>query len=282
MRQDVIELIRHRPIASFFAIAFVLSWAAGLSLVAESHGCLSFAQIPRSILLIIFGVGPAISAFIVKSSTSVDSGNKLLLSSFKPAWRNWPWIVFAILFPLVLLVPMSVMHQLQAIELMPEVPPSELSMVLSTCAFSCIANPWEEIAWRGFALPRIQNKIGTSLAALCIGLTVGVWHLPLFWLKSGTMSSFPFFPWLIGSVAISFALASIYNWSGQSLLCSSVLHISLNTWFSALGIVSFHVYAAVSAFVIFGFVIANAIWGASGLEWRETSSAEIDEQSDPQ
>ena len=281
MRQDVIQPIRHRPIAFFFAIAFIVSWVAGLSLVAASHGYLSLEKIPRTLLLIIFGVGPAISAFIVKSITSVDSNDQRLLSSFKPAWRNFPWIVLAIFFPLVLLLPMSIFQHFQVIEPMPEVPPSELPMVLAACAFSCIANPWEEIAWRGFALPKIQSKIGVSLASLFIGLTAGVWHLPLFWLKDGTMSSFPFLPWLIGSVAISFALSSIYNWSGQSLLCSSVLHVSLNTWFSAFGIVSFRAYAIVSMFAIFGFVVAHAIRGTSRIGRRERYATEIDEQSDP-
>ena len=39
----------------------------------------------------------------------------------------------------------------------------------------------EEVAWRGFALPRLQARHGALAAALLVAVPEALFHLPYFW-----------------------------------------------------------------------------------------------------
>jgi membrane protease YdiL (CAAX protease family) len=54
---------------------------------------------------------------------------------------------------------------------------------LSEMVFSLtigVAPLWEEVGWRGFALPGMQRLHGPVMGTIILGLLWGVWHLPFF------------------------------------------------------------------------------------------------------
>lgn len=263
-KKYLVDIVRRRPVLSFYVLAFVISWSGGLALVAASHQYFELSVTSQAILLVLFGIGPAVSGIVVKSSCSDDPNEPRLLTSLLPVRHRWWLYFFALLFPLALIVPMFLIEQVFGARghAVPRV--MGVQALFTNLLFSILANPWEEVGWRGFALPRIQDRIGRTSAAFVVGVITGIWHLPLFWWKGGSMSSFPFFEWLVGSVAISFALAWIYNWSGRRLFYPWLLHIAFNTWFNVMGISSFRYYAIASGIVIVGFVIANQIHPIQG------------------
>lgn len=64
----------------------------------------------------------------------------------------------------------------------------------------------EETGWRGFAMPRLQEKHSALTASLILGLFVAFWHLPLV-----IFSEQPFFATL-PLMLITFAAQIILTW----------------------------------------------------------------------
>jgi len=89
----------------------------------------------------------------------------------------------------------------------------------------------EEIAWRGFTLPRLQAHYGVLAAGLLLVIPEVALHLPLFWDKTN-----PFFQtvgvyWFSAfSVAMVFIYIFIFNKTNGSLLIVTLMHASQNAW----------------------------------------------------
>ena len=98
--------------------------------------------------------------------------------------------------------------------------------------------PFEEIGWRGYALPRLQAIYGALWASVILGILWSLWHLPLVWVKGAYQESQS--PWtyiLVFTVTIlpiSILFTWLYNHTTGSLLLASLFHASINITESAL------------------------------------------------
>jgi len=88
--------------------------------------------------------------------------------------------------------------------------------------------PFEELGWRGVALPLLQRRFSPLVASLLLGLVVAVWHTPSFLLSGTKQSSWAFWPFFFGVVAISVILTPMFNGSRGSLLVAFLFHAQLN------------------------------------------------------
>jgi membrane protease YdiL (CAAX protease family) len=85
----------------------------------------------------------------------------------------------------------------------------------------------EEPGWRGFALPRLQDRFRPYWAALILAPFWAAWHLPLFQVQGwSSASSWQFVLILIG---VSFLLTAAANFSQFSVIVAIVLHAFFNT-----------------------------------------------------
>jgi membrane protease YdiL (CAAX protease family) len=84
----------------------------------------------------------------------------------------------------------------------------------------------EEIGWRGFALPRLQQRYNALVATAILSVFWTIWHLPLFLFNPGYMEmglgdfmglSLSFF---LGAVIFTW----LYNSTGGSILIAAVYH----------------------------------------------------------
>ncbi|WP_052572286.1 CPBP family glutamic-type intramembrane protease [Chthonomonas calidirosea] len=64
-----------------------------------------------------------------------------------------------------------------------------VGLVLSAFVFALLSNPWEEVGWRGFALPRLQARHMAFTATLIVGGLWALWHLPLFFWAENPMAN---------------------------------------------------------------------------------------------
>jgi membrane protease YdiL (CAAX protease family) len=103
-------------------------------------------------------------------------------------------------------------------------------MAIGTFFMSILSNTWEEVGWRGFALPRLQKNYNALLSSLVVGVLWGLWHLPLFFWKGNPMSSYPFQIWFTGTVALSMIYTWLYNSTEGSLFVVTLFHVFTNTF----------------------------------------------------
>jgi uncharacterized protein len=85
----------------------------------------------------------------------------------------------------------------------------------------------EELGWRGFALPRLQERYGTVIASMVIGVTWAVWH------NWPIVTGEPFDVGGIATsglrlVAVSILFAFLYNATHGALLVAMCAHAGYN------------------------------------------------------
>jgi len=91
----------------------------------------------------------------------------------------------------------------------------------------------EELGWRGFALPRLQQRYGPFLGALLLGILWGLWHSPLYLLPSYTSQYGGASPlllltqFIVTSIFITWCMTWVYNNTKGSLLIMILFHTSL-------------------------------------------------------
>ena len=205
---------RHR-LALFFALAFAISWLAWPLTLLN----------PNSSPLIPFG--PALAAVI----TAALSGGKAELMRLLGKLARWRvagrWYVLAVGLP-CLLVTVATALTVSGGAPAPELGPNPgWFMLLGTFAFTLvIVGIFEELGWRGYALPLLQRNRPALSAALLLGLAWGAWHLPE--LISDPTGQRPPLPFLLMVLAQSVLLAWLYNSSGSVPVCM-VFHAAFNT-----------------------------------------------------
>jgi len=124
---------------------------------------------------------------------------------------------------------------------------------------------FEEIGWRGYLLPKLQNYYNALKATLFLTLIWYFWHLPMFFYRFDLFFAIIFMLPLMISGAILFTY--LYNASKGSILIVIIFHISYDITTSS-GF-SFIAVIAVSAFFIMMDIRAIKVFGIESLAQTE-------------
>jgi membrane protease YdiL (CAAX protease family) len=249
MRLHVVQSTKTHQVFVFYLLAFLISWGGMVPLVLQSYGHLSVSARylkPFSLLMV---VGPTVAAVLTLRLAGSPGGLKGL---FLPLlrWRvSIIWYFCAIMIPAGILTATRCLEHVLAVPSSPPAWDAKLPSLTHAFVVAVLANPWEEVGWRGFALPRLQARFSAVAASLVIGTLAGLWHLPLFLWPENPMSAYPYLPWFICSVCFAFMCTWLFNNSASSLLIVSLFHVSLNALTVALPIRSFEAFALVNVFV---------------------------------
>ena len=218
----------HRTLL-FFLVTFVFSWSIWipLAVTGSENGLLDIAG----------RFGPLVAALLL---TGILDGRAGLAGLWKRMliWRVHPgWYVFAFLGTVVVALGAIGIHVALGGKTPQFNDPAQLYLVIPVFLYVLFLSvAGEETGWRGYALPRLQERWGELPASLVIGLVWGVWHLPLFWMAGDFHSQIPFGLFLLQDVALSVVMTWLFNGTGGSLLLVHLFHAASNTTIGVLPI----------------------------------------------
>ncbi|HEV8422255.1 MAG TPA: CPBP family intramembrane glutamic endopeptidase [Chthoniobacterales bacterium] len=219
------------PTVLFFVLAFVLTWGYFWLIWAP-------LGLPAS-LIALGGFGPSIAAFLVLGITSGKAGVLRLLRSIVQWRAGVQWYLLILLgIPILNLLAFLVVPGSFA----DLVAPSSrfVRVYLSEMVFSLtigVAPLWEEVGWRGFALPRMQRLHGPVVGTIILGLLWGVWHLPFFFgplMQTGPDSTFirasiALVEFSIGLTGVSVVMTWVLNNCRGSTLLAILFHAAFDS-----------------------------------------------------
>lgn len=100
--------------------------------------------------------------------------------------------------------------------------------VLPALLPALLIGPFEELGWRGVALPLLQRRFAPLWSALIVGAVAAIWHTPAFLMAGTKQSAWAYWPFFFGVIAISVILTPMFNAAGGSLLVAALFHAQMN------------------------------------------------------
>src|SRR5579883_335876 len=216
------NVVRRHPLVFYFLLAY--GFTGGYSLVF---------YVLLHINLNLLVLGPPLAAIIMTAAIEGAAGVRRLLGRIV-LWRvGVQWYLFAIpgIFVISLLGTIVLPGALASYHA-----PSTgflLNIPLNFVVSFLIGPLFEEVGWRGFALPRMQRLQGPLIGSLLLGLLWAFWHLPLFLVpdfasQNGGLSLASFSMLALGAIAISIIMTWVFNNTRGSLLIIMLIHNSVN------------------------------------------------------
>lgn len=227
--------MKTKQLLTFLIITFLWSWIFWfIGLNYFSNG-IDQESIDKFITVFFVGVyGPSIGAIITTLIYNGFSGTLKLLK--KIFLFKAPLIIYVsvIILPIIfVLTGIGLYHQfigsvgdfnLEAY--------SSIPLVLWTGLY---AGPLgEELGWRGYLLPKLQENYSALKSATIIGIIWFCWHIPLFWAPFGSLVSgeaitfLPVTAYLIMILCLSYIITWMVNRSNGSVFIAILFHLSIN------------------------------------------------------
>jgi membrane protease YdiL (CAAX protease family) len=273
----IVGFIRRNPLISMYLLMFTLAWSVMVPQALHSQGIIS-PPLP-GFLDILTGWSPGIAALFVSGVMAGRDGIRKLIGRFL-IWRvGLRWYLLSVLLLAAIILGGIGLHVFFG-GTMPVIPAAEASLmelILILAVYILLGSliNTEEIAWRGFALPRLQYRFGAFTAALLIAIPEVTLHLPLFWVKENGFFQTIGIPWFSAfSVAAVFIYIFIFNRTNGSLLVVTILHASQNAWANLLSDNSTApFYFSVGLTWVIALALIVATRGRMG--WRQAGSDQI-------
>ena len=140
------------------------------------------------------------------------------------------------------------------------------SVIPSIIILTIFAGMGEEFGWRGFALPRLQDRHTALVSSLIIGGLWGIWHLPLFLTGARTQYQWrleagwllPVLMYTVFVVAWSIQYTWVFNHTKGSVLLAAVLHGAGNAWIGYIDVYRGH-FGGVVAFTVVSVLVSGIL-----------------------
>ena len=214
-----------------FAVLWLFAWA--IYIVNDK---LRGIHAPTSVTYyLLVGLLAAIPGWILSGAFTRDSGVRELLHPLVHP-GNWRWQVVSFFFwPVMLLIPAGIAHLFHR----PLTWPQHRDTIRLSAAYAGISflsnflftAALEEPGWRGFLLPRLQQRFSPLLASLFVWFPWALWHAPLDFHRPFrfTLVNYLLIR-VVFLIPITIILTWFYNRSGANLLTVVIFHAAMNTF----------------------------------------------------
>lgn len=208
--QRLVAPVQRYPLVAFFVLAYALTWT--LTLLSS-----------RSLVFALLGLfGPAAAAVIVTGLTEGAAGVRALLGRIF-VWRvGLRWYLVALGLPFVLgVLVLGVYTMLVG----PRQQPPGAGVLTAVLAVLVVG---EEIGWRGYALPKLQERYNSLAASLLLGIVWACWHLINVVIPGLGYYGTAFPAFLLFVVAQTVLFTWIGNHTRASVLLAWLFHAAIN------------------------------------------------------
>ena len=279
----MIRWLRSHPLTGFVVLAYVGSWVFWVPFIPLQRliPTQSYNYAAAGVGQLALLTGPFLASLIM---TRLTTGSlRTWVSSFK-RWRVPPasYALALIAIPVVIMAASAVLPGKEAGTPSFVGPAVVIGPLIQAVAFLIGGPIQEEVGWRGFALPILQERLRPLQAAVVLGIIWGGWHLPQFFVSAwetphnnaGDVLGF-FALTVTGSIVISW----ITNLARGSVLLAILAHNSINwaltTWSGITGQQATTIWPATAGMAVLAVVALIATRGRLGFEApAESASAE--------
>jgi uncharacterized protein len=253
------QLMKRHPLVTFFLLVFILTWVVW---VPRASGA------PLGVLGQAWTWIPAIAALLAAALTG-GRGALRELGSRLVRWRvGWQWYVVVILGPAVFSLAVAGIYALFGGSWAEAAPPAILAgplllLPLFLAILTLTDGLGEELAWRGFALPRLLTRYNALVASVVLGVIWALWHLPLLWTEGNGMFHLPVWLLLLDLTAKSILFTWVFLHTRGSVLIAMLFHGATNLFLvspevASTGDLELPVLAMVGKWVLVGIVLLVA------------------------
>jgi membrane protease YdiL (CAAX protease family) len=219
-----------RDLTAFFIVAYALPWFVWITRIGDDHGWWGW-HVPGGLALWTMLPGTLAVAAATGGLPAVGDLVRRVLR-----WRvGLRWYAVALGLPCVLALAGTAL--LLAIG-----GSAQFGAVMSpgeALAYFLIGIPLftltEELAWRGFALPRLQGLLPALPAGLLLGVIWAVWHVPTFLMPSEGVSAVPYAGFALFVLAQSVLTTWLFNRTDGRVLLAGLFHAASDAVYAGSG-----------------------------------------------
>jgi len=246
--------IRNHPVASYFVLAFAISWG-GILVVIRGGAIPAPAEEAHRLFVAVYLAmlaGPSIAGIAMTAITAGAAG----LRDYRTRLFKWrvPLLWYAVA---LLTAPLALGLTLLALSRTGDFVPAFLgtgvidpagpiqadnvkTLLLLAFSVGLGAGVFEELGWTGFAIPTLLRRLGGVPTGLVVGVLWGAWHfLAVWWGSASSFGSVPV-PLFLLVALFTFLpphrllMVRVYERTG-SLLIAILMHASLTASMIILG-----------------------------------------------